>query len=54
MATIERRVAKDGTLSFRVKIRRQGHPVLTATFARLTDARAWARQEEGRVAERQH
>lgn len=54
MATIERRVAKDSTLSFRVKIRRAGFPLLTATFARLSEARAWARQEEGRVVERRY
>jgi len=43
MATIERRVATDGMVRFRVKIRLAGLPAQSATFPRLSDARAWAR-----------
>lgn len=38
MASIERRVAQDGTVTFRVKIRIKGHPPVTASFRRKTDA----------------
>ncbi len=41
MATIETRVGRDGTRTYRAKIRlKGGHD--TQTFKRLTDARRWA------------
>ena len=42
MATIEKRRAKGGTLRYRVKIRSKGRRHESATFKRLTDARAYA------------
>ncbi len=51
MATIEKRQEKDGTISYRVKIRLKGHPTETATFERRTDARIWAQQTEAAIRE---
>jgi len=48
MATIEKRIASDGSVSYRVKIRRAGELPLSKTFARKTDAQAWARDIEAR------
>ncbi len=45
MATIEKRTTDDGT-SYRVKVRLTGFPPETATFERLTDAKAWATKIE--------
>ncbi len=45
MATIEKRTTEDGT-SYRVKVRLQGFAPETATFERLTDAKAWASKTE--------
>ena len=45
MATIEKRVTDGGT-SYRVKVRLKGYPPETATFERLTDAKAWAAKTE--------
>lgn len=42
MATIGRRIASDGTVSYRVRVRVLGEPVRTRTFKRKTDAIAWA------------
>ena len=41
MANIEKRVAKSGAISYRVKIRLRGYPEQIATFARITDAKKW-------------
>jgi integrase len=46
MATIEKRTTQDGDTSYRVKIRLQGFPPESATFERLTDARAWSAKTE--------
>lgn len=51
MANIETRTNKDGTTSYRVKIRMKGYPVQSATFNRKTDAREWARQTEAAMKE---
>ncbi len=45
MATIEKRTNDAGT-SYRVKIRLKGHTPESATFERLTDAKAWAAKTE--------
>lgn len=45
MASIEKRVTDSGT-SYRVKVRLKGYPPETATFERLTDAKAWAAKTE--------
>jgi integrase len=42
MATIGRRTASDGTVSYRVRVRILGEPLRTRTFKRKTDAIAWA------------
>jgi len=41
---IEERKAKDGSTSYRVKIRIKGYPSTSATFARKTDAKRWEAQ----------
>lgn len=46
MAMIETRANADGTTSYRVKVRMRGFPSQTATFARKTDAKEWAKQTE--------
>ncbi|MDP2833820.1 MAG: site-specific integrase [Pseudomonadota bacterium] len=45
MPTIEKRTTDAGT-SYRVKVRLTGYPPETATFERLTDAKAWASKTE--------
>jgi integrase len=41
MATIRKRVAKDGTVSWQAQVRRRGKIPATATFGRKSDATAW-------------
>lgn len=53
MANIEKRETEQGT-AYRVKVRLKGHPVQTATFERLTDARRWAQQTEAAIREGRH
>ena len=45
MATIEKRTA-DGKTTYRVKIRLRGYPSESATFERMSDAKAWAQKIE--------
>ena len=45
MASIEKRVTDSGT-SYRVKVRLKGFPPESATFERMTDAKAWAAKTE--------
>ena len=54
MANIEKRTTQNGKQTFRVKIRIKGHPMQTATFERLTDARKWAQQTESAIHERRY
>ncbi len=49
MANIQKRTTKSGEVSYRVQIRIKGHPIETATFQRLTDARHWAQQTEADI-----
>lgn len=51
MASIEKRTNDKGEPSYRVKVRLKGHPVQTATFTRLTDARRWGQQTETGIRE---
>ena len=51
MASIQQRIAKDGTASFRVQVRVLGFPPQTATFERKTDAKRWAQQTEAAMRE---
>ncbi|MCP5361139.1 MAG: site-specific integrase [Hyphomicrobiales bacterium] len=50
MATIEKRQSDSGS-SYRVKVRLKGHPIETATFERLTDAKKWAQATEAAIRE---
>jgi hypothetical protein len=54
MATIEKRRASDGAITFRVKVRRRGCPTQTETFTRLTDAKNWATKIEGSILDGRH
>ncbi len=54
MPTIEKRTAADGSLSYRVKVRVKGSPVVTETFARLTDAKHWGAKMETAIREKRH
>ena len=51
MASIRKRINKDGTASYRVDIRLKGHPAERATFKRLTDAKAWIQNTESAIRE---
>lgn len=46
MATIEKRVGKDGDISYRAKVRIKGFPPESASFARQSDAKEWAKKTE--------
>ena len=54
MATFEKRKGRDGQDMWRVKVRRKGASALSATFARLTDARRWAQRTEAAIDEGRH
>lgn len=54
MASIEKRTTDDGNVTYRVKVRLKGHPVETASFTRLTDAKKWAQQTEVAIREGRH
>lgn len=49
MATIEPRTGKDGSKSYRVRVRLRGEKPRTQTFKRLTDAKAWAAKAESDI-----
>lgn len=51
MANIESRSADDGSVSYRVKVRLKGHPTVSATFARITDAKRWTQATEAAIRE---
>ena len=51
MATIIKRVGKDGAITHQVKIHLQRHPAQTATFDRVTDAKRWAQSTEAAIRE---
>ena len=51
MATIETRLAEDGTKTFRVKVRIKGQRSQQASFTRLTDAKRWAQSTEAAMRE---
>ncbi len=46
MASIQKRRRADGAVSYRVMVRRKGRPARYATFARRSDAVAWAERIE--------
>src|SRR5262245_19741426 len=51
MATIEQRTTRDGQTVYRVKVRRKGAPLQTATFSKRSEARKWEQMTEGAVLE---
>jgi integrase len=54
MASIQKRSSQDGEISYRVQVRLKGHPVESASFKRLTDAKAWAQNTESAIREGRH
>src|SRR5216684_2240528 len=54
MPTIDTRKAKDGTISYRVRVQKKGYPTQTATFPTLRDARRWGAMVEGQIVEHRH
>ncbi len=54
MATIRKRIRKDGLTSYRVEIRLKGIPPQRATFRRLTDAKKWASSTESAIRENRY
>lgn len=51
MATINKRVDKDGNVRYQARIRLKGHPTETGTFTRITDAKKWVQQTEAAIQE---
>lgn len=54
MASIQKRVTKEGNASYRVQVRRKSQPPLTATFQRKSDARNWAEDRESEIRQSKH
>ncbi|MFQ5519469.1 MAG: tyrosine-type recombinase/integrase [Mariprofundus sp.] len=54
MATISKYQDTKGKTSYRVRVRLKGHPVQSATFDRLTDAKEWAKKTEVDIKEGRH
>jgi len=54
MATIDKRIMQDGTVVYRVRVRRKGYPQQVASFTKLSDAKKWAQIREGSVLEGRH
>ena len=48
MAAMNVHQAKDGTKPYRIRVRRKGRPVQTASFPSMPDARRWASLIEAR------
>ena len=54
MATIDRRMDKDGKYVYRTRVRRKGYAPQVATFRKLTDAKKWASVTEAAMLEGHH
>jgi integrase len=54
VASIEERTARDGSKSYRVKVRLKGFPAVTASFPRKTDAKKWAEDQAALLRARRH
>lgn len=54
MATIRKYVGKSGVVSYQVQVRKAGARPVSASFARLSDAKEWIAQEETRLLRRQY
>ncbi|MGK5594808.1 MAG: hypothetical protein ACSNEK_05565 [Parachlamydiaceae bacterium] len=46
MKGIDKRVAKDGSVSYRARVRIKGHPILSKTFSSMTLAKQWKKETE--------
>jgi len=51
MATIDKRTGQDGKIVYRVRVRRKGSALQTATFSSLSAAKKWSSLTEGAVLE---
>jgi hypothetical protein len=49
MATVQKRITKDGTPRYRAQVRLKGYPPQDATFRRLVDAKKWAAVTEAKI-----
>lgn len=54
MAAIQKRTSRDGSVTYRVRVRLKGFPLQTASFERLTDARKWAQDIEADIRNGRH
>jgi len=54
MPTIESRIAPDGAVTYRAKVRIKGAPQVSASFARKTDAAKWAHATEVAIRENRY
>ena len=54
MATIQKRAGRDSKTSYRVQVRIKGFTPETASFERLTDAKAWASKTESDIKAGRH
>lgn len=54
MANIQKRISKDGKVSYRALIRLKGAAPQSATFERLTDARKWVQDTESAIRDGRH
>jgi integrase len=54
MPTINTHRAKDGSITYRVRVRMKGQPVQSASFSTLKDAQKWAKLREGEMLSGKH
>ena len=54
MPTIESRIASNGAITYRAKVRVKGAPQVSASFARKTDAAKWGRATEVAIREKRY
>jgi len=54
MATINQHRAKDGSITFRVRVQRRGQRTQTATLPTLREARRWGAMVEGEIIAGRH
>ena len=49
MGSIRERKTKEGSIRYQAEVRLKGHPTLTATFDRKTDAKKWVQKTEADI-----
>jgi integrase len=54
MATIDKRIMQDGTITYRVRVRRKGYPQQVASFTKLSEAKKWGQMMEGSIIQGRH